>query len=531
MLLRILVVIVPCLLLADFAPDADASKDSRRARPAQASLFVDSSGSDTNPCTAGAPCATFNRAYQLASRGETVEVAAGVYGPQTIFAAQKTGSSYVVFQPPPGSRVTTGELRINGARGVEFRNMTIGDYYVANGSDSVVFRNDDTLVFFIRSASNVSIIGGRVGGTTHAESATIGSTAGSTVPSRNIVIDGVEFHDMTRVDAPADHPECLFIQSVDGFVLRNSRFHGCDVFDFYDSNILVGPVSTNLLIENNFLGTATAGGFYSMFFRNDPGETQGNIVVRNNSLQQGLHFDAGAYENTRVTANVGPLRQYQCTAGVTYAYNVWDNAQCGPTDRKAPLGFRDAASLDLHLVPGAPALGHGDPDSHPALDIDGDMRPRTVAPDAGADQRETAAIVVGHSIGAVRIGMTRADVIGFYGKARRSIWRRFAPDRLRVQIALYRLHGGRFSVVYDGDTVVGVAAWSPYYSTAAGGGPGSTADGVRRFALVTKTTCGDVYHRVARGVDTYFTSSRDATIGGVLMLRLAYGPYCKPRTS
>jgi hypothetical protein len=253
-----------------------------------------------------------------------------------------------------------------------------------------------------------------------------------------------------------------------------------------------------------------------------------NIFVRNNSLAQGLHFDPGAYQNVAVTANVGPLPQYQCTAGVTYAYNVWDNAVCGPTDRKAPLGFRDPANLDLHLLPGAAAIGHGDPANHPALDIDGDTRPRTTPPDAGADQRETAAIVPGLSIGGVRLGMSRADVIGFYGRARSAKWKRFAPDSPRVQIALYRLHGKRLSIVYDGNVVVGAATWSPYYATAAGVGPGSKTTDLRRVAFAGKTSCGDAYVSTNRRVATYFTADRDSRIGGVLMLRSSYGPYCEP---
>jgi hypothetical protein len=39
---------------------------------------------DSNPCTAAAPCASFDRAYRAASGGQVVEVAGGSYGNQEL---------------------------------------------------------------------------------------------------------------------------------------------------------------------------------------------------------------------------------------------------------------------------------------------------------------------------------------------------------------------------------------------------------------------------------------------------------------
>ena len=496
--------------------------------PAGARLFVAVDGSDSNPCTRVAPCASFDRAYRLADRGLVVEVGKGVYGPQTLGGSGNVERGMVVFRPAAGETVSTGEIRTQGTRRVEFRDMTIDDYYIAEGSDEIVFRNDDTHAFYIRSASRISLIGGRVGGTSHAESATIGSTAGSTQPSRSIVIDGVEFHDMTRADAPGGHSECLFVQSVDGLVLRNSRFHGCDVFDVYINNILVGPVSTNLLIENTFFGSTTSGGFYSLFVRTDPGETRRNITIRNNAFQQGLHLDPGTYENTLVAANVGALTQLQCTSGISYAYNVWDAARCSATDSRAPSRFRDPSHHDLHVLPGAAAVGHGDPSGHPRFDIDGDSRPRARGSDAGADQLETALIVSGHSIGAATIGETRADVVSAYGRPRGRTRRRLSGAGPLVEIASYRAHGHYLAVIYDGDRVVGLSTPSDYYATAAGAGPGTSTAGVRRFKLLRRTRCGDAYRSTFRGTQTYFVSDLDRDkILRVITLRNDYSHYCR----
>ena len=48
------------------------------------------------------------------------------------------------------------------------------------------------------------------------------------------------------------------------------------------------------------------------------------------------------------------------------------------------LGFRNAAALDYHLVPGAAGIDRADVVDAPATDRDGTARPRGAAPDAGA---------------------------------------------------------------------------------------------------------------------------------------------------
>src|SRR5712664_4669794 len=44
-----------------------------------ANYFVSPTGSDSNPCSQTSPCATPDHAFNLASPGQTVQVAAGTY--------------------------------------------------------------------------------------------------------------------------------------------------------------------------------------------------------------------------------------------------------------------------------------------------------------------------------------------------------------------------------------------------------------------------------------------------------------------
>ena len=346
-------------------------------------LWVAPTGSDGGGCTHATPCRSFDSAFQTAAPGARVVVAGGVYPPQTINRAARGGPP-VVFAPLPGGKVTiTNELNVFGSH-AEFDDMTVSDWYVRDGATDLTFRRLKVQLFFIRSASDVRVLGGSVGGIDTSDSAAIGSTYRSPVPSRNILIDGVAFHDMTRKKVPNGHVQCLFVQSVDGLVIRNSTFRHCDVFDVYVNNIDVGPVPKNILFQNNLFDKASDGGYYSLYVRNDPGDTIDGLVVRYNSFLQGPHFDPGAYAHARVIANVSPFTQSQCTRGITFAYNVFDGARCGSTDHRAALGFVDPVEFRLGLKKGSAGIDRGDPKDYPRRDIRGRLRPRGKAPDAGA---------------------------------------------------------------------------------------------------------------------------------------------------
>ena len=97
---------------------------------------------------------------------------------------------------------------------------------------------------------------------------------------------------------------------------------------------------------------------------------------------------------------------------------------------------------DFHLIRARPAIGRGNPDSHPAMDFDGQRRPTGVPVDAGADQREPVAIVVGRSIGAVRLGMPKANVAAFYGETSTTFVRAGKAGRARAVSDRWRTPDG-----------------------------------------------------------------------------------------
>jgi hypothetical protein len=287
-----------------------------------ANFFVSPSGSDSAPCSSSQPCQTFQRAYQAAQPGQVVDVAGGTYPSQTLDPPGKpAGASPVLFRRALGATVSVGELRTDGINGVEFRGMAVDDYYVAAGSNHITFRNNSAHVFYLRSANHIRIIGGSVGPSCDGESPTVGATDQSTVRSSAILIDGVKFHDITRSCAPSgSHVECLFVQETTGITIENSSFTNCNIFDIYFHRIGASGDPNNVIVRHNVFAAATDGGFYSMLFRADSGETLSNYLITHNILHQNMELenDTGStVTNFDLCMNTGGvLRLLNPTAGV-----------------------------------------------------------------------------------------------------------------------------------------------------------------------------------------------------------------------
>jgi hypothetical protein len=350
------------------------------AAPSAPSLFVARTGSDTNRCTAAAPCATMTRAYAVARPGQVVQVAGGTYRRDETFPARPGPRSTraVVFQPAPSAKVVLTREVFVSARNIEFRDMAFTDgWTVQAGANNITFRNIAAKGIFVLSASNVRVLGGSVGPGLDYHPI-VGAT--TPTPPRNVLFDGVLFHDWRR-SKPEVHTECLQIGAGDGVVIRNSRFRNCDVMDIHVTHYGPAPETQNVTLENNFFSEATDGGFFSI----QTGVYR-NLLVRHNSFAQALLMfpTNGPNVGVRVIGNVGPAPT--CVPGVTYRHNVWDGRTCGSTDVDAPSGFVNAAKGDLHLRPGSAAIDRGDPANHPRRDIDGDARPAGKRPDAGADE-------------------------------------------------------------------------------------------------------------------------------------------------
>lgn len=356
-----------------------------------ATWYVATSGNDSGSCSAaGAPCSTINSAYQKASGGDTIQLAAGTYGAQTISSASK--ASTVIVQPATGASVTLGNLTINGATQLEFRNLTTRGFMVNMNSNYITLRNVDVAGWLgYTGGSNVTMIGGSVGPVTDAHPQ-IAPSNGWQGQGVNFVFDGVNFHDITRTSSSV-HTECLQVAGTTNMVIRNSIFQRCDVFDLSFTEYNGSGKVTNLLLENNFFATAGSGGYFSVHFTAMNGGT-----VRFNSATQAMMVEKDTASNVGTMTVIGNNviggildgNSGGCLssamAGV-YQYNVTQGWKCGATDVNAAPGFVNASTLDLRLLPGSAAIDLVPLTvAGPPVDIDGKVRPQGSGRDAGASE-------------------------------------------------------------------------------------------------------------------------------------------------
>jgi hypothetical protein len=336
--------------------------------------FVTTTGSDGGTCTAVAPCKTFARAYNVASDGEVVQVAAGSYPAQDV----PGGTKAVTFRGLPGAKVFTLDSHASNITfdGVEVDTQFAKDSGFENhGGDNVTFKN------------------ARIGNVTDEKAALVDGT--------NMTFDNVVFHDAVLATNGV-HMECVYAIVVPGMTVRNSIFHDCAIMDLFftygDWWSPLPPAYGGVTLENNVFvhpEDLQSGGwhYYGLFVGNTGpgGGSLTNWVVRNNTFENDANVSRTSSSGSRWVGNVGAVN---CVAGVTYKKNVGDT--CGGSGKvvspasssstvTAPFGWNNPAAYDFTLKPGSPAIDAGDPADAPATDITG--KARGLAPDAGAYER------------------------------------------------------------------------------------------------------------------------------------------------
>jgi hypothetical protein len=319
-------------------------------------VYVAPQGSDKTSCTRSEPCKSFDRAYRVASPGQTIELAGGTYPPQTIKVDPRKvrAPSNVVFRPAPGATVTiAGELTMYGSHATflgsghpsnfKVRKLTSVGTRGATTSNHVEFDDLNGETFTIGPNYDITIKGGDWGPSTACHPRNSKTSPASWCPAgspyartgndgtngsyengigpdgtiknqwpHDILIDGVTIHDQNSLDLVKLHEGGLFIISGYGITIRNSKFlrnvvYQIQVQDFTNKDccgMTFGPLH-DVVIENNWFGQPVTGlsdpggnrtNDNQPELQLDPrgGKCWSNWLIRYNSFHNGpaLGFDA-----------------------------------------------------------------------------------------------------------------------------------------------------------------------------------------------------------------------------------------------
>jgi chitodextrinase len=291
-----------------------------------ASLYVSTTGLDTNLCTQTQPCASFQRAYALAAPGALVQVAGGTYPGQGLSEVAGKAPPNVVFEEAPGARVVLDGISVNGADYLTFRDFETSyvdpdhqrGVFAGQGSTGIRFERIDAGNVSTLFASDITVLGGDYG---PCRAPASGCWLSNIDVSDNVVIDGALFHDYNYLPACVQSADChwraLFVNGPKGFTLRNSTFRN-NVFEPWTT--VSGPDAgargvQDVLIENNQFGrnvqspSGTGGGFGVAWCQNTSVGYR-NITIRFNSYAAGSFSGAPDTVNAGGTCRVENFRAY-----------------------------------------------------------------------------------------------------------------------------------------------------------------------------------------------------------------------------
>lgn len=296
---------IPAPAPAPTTPNPPTTPAPPISSPGGAAVTVSVAGNDSS-CARGdltRPCASLNRAYQLANRGESVQILAGIYGPQEVFfsSAKESGEGTVTFSPGSGASVTIASIRFRGARNVALQGsgtlkitsvVNVTDDGSGNYSRNVTVDRSSVGVFTVdRAVADVTFSNGEIGPWVSQcggiEDTQIGYSVGGTPPS-NIVIANNYIHDMERRWCPEandyTHTECIQIEQVNGMTIIGNTFERC-MSDALLAKADFGPIS-NLTFESNTINQVNGDGTtpYAVSIREVGGNRCQNVIIRNNTF-------------------------------------------------------------------------------------------------------------------------------------------------------------------------------------------------------------------------------------------------------
>jgi hypothetical protein len=322
--------------------------------PPTAAVVVSPNGSDKNPCSATAPCASFGRAYAVAQPGQIVQMVGGRYPAQSIpaNASKSSAAANVIFQPAPGATVllANSTLTISGAH-VEFHHLQMDKSGCANvkvappcpqlviqyPAHDVVIDGLQSSRFFITGAHHVTVMNSDFGPSWDNHGIIHADTAGNRPHDITLLNSAVHDHwnsSACKAQAgckTANHQGCgPTINDAYNVLEDGMRFFNCE-----DLGQLVKPYkfpNQNITIQNSYFGASN--GFYSLSLTSNAAMPNQGLVIRNNVFTKGVSISAGIrYPNSVFSGNTlpGAACGALVSSGWVLSGNNFSGAACGGT--------------------------------------------------------------------------------------------------------------------------------------------------------------------------------------------------------
>ncbi len=385
------------------------------AGAARANLWVDRDGGS---CRRSAPhsyldgraCGGLHAAYGAAVDGDTILVRGGTYGRQVLPGGQKR----LLIVRAPGARPIFGTTTVRAS------NITLAGFTIRRNDNAdtaatlEAFGNHNR---FLRIRVNTLNRPGRQGIAASGDwnlfkngsSANVVNEKAALVGGSHVTFLHFKFHDVVATNEGI-HNECVYSVGPH-LTVKRSHFWNCATMDLF---ITRGDYWTppqapygGVTIENNVfehprMEDGHGWHYYGLLFGgqlNFDGALLDDLKVRYNTFETAVSlnstFRAGG--NSEWIGNVGG--GWDCIPGMVYRFNVGEKCSatdvrvsraysCGPpgcaTVRTATQGWVNPARHNFHLKRGAPAIGRGNPNDFPLVDLDGRRRPMGAHPDAGA---------------------------------------------------------------------------------------------------------------------------------------------------
>jgi hypothetical protein len=383
-----------------------------------ANLWVDTNGGTcTRQASAAgyvdaAACSSLDAAFDAASCSDTVLIKGGTYGSQTITGAKSCSSTWTVgssrgvtctgcvkFAVESAATVALGGITTSGANYFQLSrgsgadlNVNGGWGIVGSGNSQIVQGADFVDDIFLNAGTpgpgpftNIALVDGSVGGFTLAPGRflavylqTCASCGPNATIASNILIDGVNFHDITTPNT-ADHTGVIRVDGgYDTVIVRNSNFYDnitVTTSSVQTTNIGTGGIDpVNFQLINNYFGnqgTATR----SMNYNSALATCTDYKILYNTSLIPLYVFGCTSETGSVTAGNLAPWAPGTDCFG-THVKNLWSNGSssgCGSDATAASAGLGGSSGFDIQ--PGSAAIRAGETTYCPATDHDGNARP------------------------------------------------------------------------------------------------------------------------------------------------------------